>query len=51
MPAGWMIVLASIALLPSGPSRVAFLLAGIGVQALGLTIAVRSLAASHGDER
>jgi membrane protein implicated in regulation of membrane protease activity len=40
--AGWAIVVAALLLLPSAPSRVAFVLAGIAVQALGLVLAVRS---------
>jgi len=40
--AGWGIVVAALLLLPSAPSRVAFVLAGIAVQILGLILAVRS---------
>jgi len=40
--AGWAIVVAALLLLPSAASRVAFVLAGIVVQALGLVLAVRS---------
>ena len=40
--AGWGIVLAAMALLPSTLSRTGFLLAGMGVEALGLILAVRS---------
>lgn len=40
--AGWAIVVAALLLLPSTPSRVAFVLAGIAVQVLGLVLAVRS---------
>jgi hypothetical protein len=38
---GWIIVLAAIALLPSGPSQVSFVLVALGVQALGLTLVFR----------
>lgn len=40
--AGWAIVVAALLLLPSAPSRVAFVLAGIAVQVLGLVLVVRS---------
>ncbi len=40
--AGWVIVLSAIALLASAPQRVVFVLAGIGVEILGLVLAVRS---------
>jgi hypothetical protein len=40
--AGWAIVVAALLLLPSAASRVAFVLAGIAVQVLGLVLAVRS---------
>jgi len=39
---GWIIVLAAIALLPSGTSRISFVLAALAVQALGLTLVVRA---------
>ena len=38
---GWIIVLAAIALLPSGPSQVSFVLVALGVQALGLALVFR----------
>ena len=40
--AGWAIVLAAVVLLASIPQRAGFVLAGIGVEALGLVLAVRS---------
>jgi hypothetical protein len=40
--AGWVIVVAAVALLPSAAARVAFLLAGLGVELLGLALAVHS---------
>jgi len=40
--AGWWIVLAAIALLGFGSARAAFVLAGVGVEALGLVLVVRS---------
>ncbi len=39
--AGWAIVLAALVLLASAP-RTGFVLAGIGVEALGLALVVRS---------
>jgi hypothetical protein len=42
LPAGWVIVLSAIALLPPGFARGAFLLAGLGVEALGLGLVVRA---------
>jgi hypothetical protein len=39
---GWIIVLAAIALLPSGPSQVSFVLVALGVEALGLTLVFRA---------
>ena len=40
--AGWAIVISAVALLASAPQRAGFVLAGIGVEALGLVVAVRS---------
>jgi hypothetical protein len=40
--AGWVIVAAALLLLPAAVSRAAFVLAGIGVQLLGLFLAVRA---------
>jgi hypothetical protein len=39
---GWIIVLAAIALLPSRPSEVNFVLLALGVEALGLTLVFRA---------
>jgi len=46
MPAGWIIALAALVLLPSSASRTVFVLAGIGVELLGLFIVVRAHAIS-----
>jgi hypothetical protein len=46
--AGWAIVLAAIAALAATP-RSAFVLAGFGVEVLGLVLAVRSERLSRGD--
>ncbi len=51
LPAGWIIVLAAIALLPAAPSRAAFVLAGIGVELLGLSVVIRSHAVPRGREK
>jgi hypothetical protein len=40
--AGWAIVIFAVALLPSAGPRVAFVLAGVAVELLGLGLAVRS---------
>jgi hypothetical protein len=42
LPAGWLIVLAAIVILQAPVPRTAFVLAGIGVEALGLILVVRS---------
>ncbi len=49
LPAGWIIVLAAVALLPSGPQQAAFVLAGVLVELLGLTLVVRSHLIARGD--
>jgi hypothetical protein len=50
MPAGWIIVVAAVILLPAAASRNIFVLAGIGIEMLGLIIALRSHAVLRGDE-
>jgi hypothetical protein len=40
--AGWILVLAAIALLATAGPRAAFLLAGLGVELLGLVLAARA---------
>jgi hypothetical protein len=49
--AGWIIVLAAVALLRSPASEAAFMLAGLGVEALGLIFVVRSHLIPRGDRR
>ena len=39
---GWVLVLAAVVLLPAVPVRAAFVLAGIGVEGLGLALVFRS---------
>ena len=51
LPAGAIIVLTAVALLPVAPARAVFVLAGIGVEILGLAIAVRSHAVETGTEK
>jgi hypothetical protein len=40
--AGWLLVIAALILLDGAPAQVAFLLAGLAVEVLGLTFVVRS---------
>jgi hypothetical protein len=40
--AGWVIVLSAVALLASAWQQTGFVLAGVGVEAVGLVLAVRS---------
>jgi hypothetical protein len=39
---GWLLVLCALIMLAEGMARNAFVLAGIGVEAMGLTLAVRA---------
>jgi len=48
--AGWVLVLASIALLGAAGPRSAFLLAGLGVELLGLVLVARSHLTPKEDE-
>jgi hypothetical protein len=48
--AGWVLVLAAIAMLAAAGPRVAFLLAGLGVEVLGLVLAARSHLTPKEDE-
>jgi CHASE1-domain containing sensor protein len=48
---GWIIVLAAVVLLKSSsPQQVSFVLAGIGVEALGLALVVRSHLIPRGED-
>jgi len=47
--AGWGIVLCAVAWLPSAGVRSGFVLAGLGVEVLGLVLAVRSHLVPHGE--
>lgn len=48
---GWIIILAAMALLPSGASRVVFVLAALGVQVLGLIFIFRAHLIPHREPR
>jgi hypothetical protein len=50
LPAGWALVLADIALLAAAGPRSVFLLAGLGVEVLGLVLAARSHLTPKEDE-
>jgi hypothetical protein len=47
--AGWGLVLAAVALLAAGGARVAFVLAGVGVEILGLVLVIRAHPAPEGE--
>jgi hypothetical protein len=49
--AGWGIVLVAVVLLPATSTRAAFVLAGLGVEAFGLTLVVRSHLGPRAEER
>ncbi len=40
--AGWCIVLSAIVFFPLGPMRSIFVLAGIGLEALGISLSIRA---------
>lgn len=47
--AGWIIVVAAIAMLPAETPRAVFALAGAGVEILGLALIIRALPAARGE--
>lgn len=49
--AGWAIVLAAVVLLVPALPRTCFVLAGVGVEVLGLVVVVRSHLALQGEQR
>jgi hypothetical protein len=49
--AGWVIVPAAVALLGTAAPRTGFILAGIGVEVLGLILVARSHLAVRGEKR
>lgn len=48
---GWLLVLAAIVLLASPPSRAVFVLAGVAVEGLGVTLVIRSHLILREDKR
>jgi len=50
MVAGWAIVLAAVILLSTEGARTAFILAGIGVEVIGLVLVIRAHPAPRGIE-
>jgi hypothetical protein len=48
--AGWVIVLAALVLLASARPRAAFVLAGLGVELLGLVLVIRSHMVPSGEQ-
>jgi hypothetical protein len=42
LPAGWMLVLAAVALLPASAARIGFFFAGLAVEMLGLVLFARA---------
>jgi hypothetical protein len=48
---GWLLVLSAVVLLASPPSRTGFVLAGAGVEILGLVLVARSHPLHRGEER
>jgi hypothetical protein len=47
--AGWGIVLSAVALLKSPAARSAFVIAGVGVEAMGMALAIRSHIVPRGE--
>lgn len=46
--AGWAIVLGAMVILPGGAARAVFILAGAGVEAVGLVLAIRAHVVAKG---
>lgn len=51
MPAGFFLSIAALVLFPGGPARAAFVVCGLAVEALGLTVAVRGHMMRRGEGR
>jgi hypothetical protein len=51
LTAGWAIVLTAVALLTTSVPRAAFVLAGTGVEVLGLVFVIRSHPIQRGEQR
>ena len=50
LPAGWLLVLAALILLPPAAARVAFVAAGLAVEILGLVLVFRSQLPARGQK-
>jgi hypothetical protein len=48
--AGWGIILAAMVLLSQTPARIAFVIAGLGIETVGFALVVRSHPISRGEE-
>ena len=51
MPAGFFLVVAALLLFPDATLRLAFILCGLAVEAMGITVAVRGHMESRGEKR
>lgn len=51
MPAGFFLTVAALVLFPAPVPRAAFILCGLGVEILGLAVAVRGHMPARGDSR
>jgi hypothetical protein len=50
MPAGWLLVVCTLVLLPPGPARAIFILAGTALEAAGIAMVARGFAAGDRDQ-
>ena len=51
MPAGFFLTIAALILFPDPLPRSVFILSGLAVEAMGLTVAIRGNMPAHGDRR
>lgn len=51
MPAGFFLVMAALLLFPDAMPRLVFVMCGVAVEAMGLTVAVRGHMESRGEKR
>jgi len=51
MPAGFLLTLAALVLFPDPTRRLAFVICGLAVEAMGLVVAVRGHMPAHGANR
>jgi hypothetical protein len=51
MPAGFFLAIAALVLFPDPTSRAAFVLCGLGVECLGLVVAVKGHMTARGESR